>query len=117
MDRQLLLFVADEYDDRTCMYCKTEQEAKSFCKHLDGLGKRWRSGERYTNKNHYSYYESEGGTVYYFNQGTYGSRKDAYINQDTVLNYDEFIWDVEQAIADTSPLLTFDQLFDQQITI
>lgn len=85
-------FDADLYDDQSyVMYCATEEEAKSFTNHLDMLGRRWHSGDRYADATHfYGYGYPETGVYYLFNIGLHGTTRHEHYK---VLNYADFIWE------------------------
>lgn len=52
--------------------CKTEEEAKDFCKQMDLHGLKWRSGESYLKVNNYRWIQSE---TCYSNKGEYDEVK------------------------------------------
>ena len=97
------------YDRHTCMSFKNRKEHDAFCAYLDSVGKRWVTGERYTEHNHFDRYHEM--TVYYFNAGTYGHlnnvRKEAEI-----LNFADFYYNKDDTPLETELDITFDQLFD-----
>ena len=99
------IFNADDYGDGVCMRCETDEEHDAFCEYLNSIDKRWRSGDRYTNRDYRNKYN--GTMVYYFNQGCFASMSDAEALGDTILYYKDFSWDFQpEDVA-----LTFDQLF------
>ena len=75
-----------KYPGKYAMHCKTEEEAKEFCKVMHEAGRKWRNGEaslKYTN-----WGDCKGETVYYFNEGMYGHTQEA---QDyTILEWSDF---------------------------
>ena len=82
-------FNINDYKGKYVMHCKTKDEAKNFCAYLDGVGKRWRSGERYTDDTYYDRYLED--TVYEFNTNQLDdircSREDGY----TILEWEDFM--------------------------
>ena len=102
-----ILFHPENYDLTACMSFKSKEECVAFSKYLDSIGKRWRSGERYTEQN---YYNGNPDVVYLFNQGTFSHERDALRSGYTVLNYGDFYYNSEDA-PPPSISLTFEQLF------
>lgn len=60
-------------DQKVVMHCKTEEEAKDFCRVMDEAGLRWVTGERYTNVLEYERYRQK--TCYQFNCGRFASKE------------------------------------------
>ena len=54
-----------------CMHCKTEEEAKDFCREMEKAGLRWSSGPSYLESSCFDFYKDL--TCYYFNEGAYES--------------------------------------------
>lgn len=52
------------------IHCNTEEKAETLLSAFDKMGKKWNSGNRYTEFNNWQYNKQE--TVYY-NEGTYGN--------------------------------------------
>lgn len=48
----------NEYN-KIAVYCKTEEEAKDFCKRMHEHGMKWCSGESYLKETNYEFYEEE----------------------------------------------------------
>ena len=84
-------FVVNEYRfNKFVMHCKTLEESKTFCKYLDSVGRKWESGERYTeNSRYYSY---SGRTCYNFNEGKIGHTGYYERSNYTVLEFEDFDW-------------------------
>lgn len=40
-------FNINKYEGNYAMHCKTEEEAKIFCRYLDSVGRRWADGTSY----------------------------------------------------------------------
>lgn len=102
-------FNIDDYSGKYVMHCVTEEEAERFCEYLDSVGRKWSSLQRYTKFTNFDSYLSK--TVYYFNEGTFGTldlvdRKKYY-----VLRFSDFDWydDVELSMS-------FDEMFGENQT-
>lgn len=85
-------FNINKYEGNYAMHCKTEEEAKIFCRYLNSVGRRWGSGHSYismTNRDDYG-----PNTCYSFNSGTYCD-KIYYLthNRYTILEFSDFEWD------------------------
>ncbi len=46
-------------DNKIAVHCKTEEEAKDFCKQMRGQGMKWRNGKSYMEKTNYEEYKGE----------------------------------------------------------
>lgn len=46
-------------DNKIAVHCKTEEEAKDFCKQMHEHGMEWCSGESYLKETNYEFYEEE----------------------------------------------------------
>lgn len=68
-------FNLDDYKGNYAMHCKTLEEAKDFCKFLHRSGRKWRDKTSYLTRVEWDRHREN--TVYYFNDGTYGSIRDA----------------------------------------
>ena len=64
-------FNLEDYKGNYVMHCKTEEEAKDFCRVLHEAGRRWFAGDYYLENNCFDKYKSE--TGYNFNNGTYAN--------------------------------------------
>ena len=73
------------------MHCKTETEAKAFCKEMHNAGLTWITGGSYIGDEEWGFYEEE--TCYEFNKGKYAEIgyfiKYGYV----VLEYEDYIQD------------------------
>lgn len=86
-------FRLEDYEGNYAMHCDTEEKAKHFLKILAKNGRKWYDGDEYTE---YTYFDvCKKGTVYYFNDGTYGSIMKC---ETTVLEFDDFDWTNPQSI-------------------
>lgn len=84
----MFYFDITKYCGKYAMHCKTEKEAKEFCKFLHECGRKWYSGESYAETTNFDVYKSN--TIYFFNEGLYGKigyKEDEY----TTLEFDNFI--------------------------
>lgn len=62
-------FNIEDYKGNFVMHCKTEEEAKDFCRYLDSLGRKWSDGTKYTELTFWCVYKDN--TCYDFNNGKY----------------------------------------------
>jgi hypothetical protein len=82
-------FNIDNYKGNYVMHCKTEEEAKDFCKYLHSLGRKWYAGNSYLKDTCWDDYEEN--TGYYFNKGTFGHIHTAYRYGYTILEWSDFM--------------------------
>lgn len=82
-------FNIDDYKGKYVMHCKTEEEAKDFCKRLDSLGRRWINKESYLNKTQWQVCKSE--TCYCFNVGTFSNINYFKENMYIILEWSDFM--------------------------
>jgi len=78
-----------DYKSKYAMHCKTEEEAKEFCRLMYEDGRKWFSGDSYLEIINWGDYKSA--TCYYFNGGTFGeikncAKKEGY----TILEWADF---------------------------
>lgn len=85
-------FNINKYEGNYAMHCKTEEEAKIFCRYLDSVGRRWGSGYSYISMTNWDDYGPN--TCYSFNSGTYCD-KIYYLTHNcyTILEFSDFEWD------------------------
>ena len=77
-----------DYKGNCVMRCKTEEEAKEFCRLMHEDGRKWFSGDSYLEIINWGDYKSA--TCYNFNDGTFG-RKDCFIRRHyTILKWVDF---------------------------
>lgn len=84
-------FNINKYEGNYAMHCKTEEEAKIFCRYLDSVGRRWADGTSYMSMTNWNYGPD---TCYTFNSGTYCDK--TYFltcNYYTILEFSDFKWD------------------------
>ena len=82
-------FNINDYKGKYVMHCKTKGEAKNFCAYLDSVGRKWCTGDRYTDNNRYDCYREN--TVYYFNKDTYCDISEARERNYTILEWKNFM--------------------------
>lgn len=82
-------FNIDNYKGKYVMHCKTEEEAKTFCKYLHNIGHMWSSGDSYLSENYWSFYKAS--TCYNFNTDGYGNKQ--YYEEEgyTILEMEDFM--------------------------
>lgn len=85
-------FNINKYEGNYAMHCKTEEEAKIFCRYLDSVGRKWGSGTSYMSMTNWDDYGPD--TCYSFNSGTCCDK--TYFlthNRYTILEFSDFEWD------------------------
>lgn len=83
-------FDINEYQGKFAMHCKTEDEAKVFCKYLHDIGKRWNNGDSFLDKTYF--FDHQENTCYAFGINKY-SNLSTLLGQDyTILEFSDFIW-------------------------
>ena len=82
-------FDIEKYAGNYVMHCKTEEEAKDFCKYLDSIGRTWLSGAKYVDNSHWSDYGPN--TTYWFNSGLYDCIEYATVTYATILEWSDFM--------------------------
>ena len=85
-------FNINKYEGNYAMHCKTEEEAKIFCRYLNSVGRRWGSGHSYISMTNWDDYGPN--TCYSFNSGTYCD-KIYYLTHNcyTIPEFSDFEWD------------------------
>lgn len=75
------------------MHCKTQEEAKAFCKEMHNAGLTWKYKlkDEYNYINNTSYHAYKEKTCYYFNDGMYGDVDNAKKNGYIVLEYSDYM--------------------------
>lgn len=76
------------YQGQFAMHCKTEKEARSFCDYLHSMGRRWCTGKSYKDSTNYHVHGKH--TVYFFNDGSYGSTEMCYNYGYKILEWSDF---------------------------
>ena len=91
------IFEFYNYKGNYVMHCKTEKEARDFCKTMHEAGRVWESTYTYEEKIYWETYEQD--TCYNFNSGTYCNVQH-YIDEDyVVLEWSDFIQDPRETIV------------------
>lgn len=84
-------FNINDYEGKYAMHCKTEEEAKIFCRYLDSVGRKWSSEDSYLSMTNWYSYGPD--TCYSFNNGTY-CEKTYFLTLDyTIFEFGDFEWD------------------------
>jgi hypothetical protein len=90
-------FDIKNYPGSYVMHCKTEEDAWNFCRYLHCMGKKWVTDRTYIEVQ--NFHASEGGTVYFYNEGKcvpyvryYKDRLDNFSDKHIILNFEDFDW-------------------------
>ena len=86
-------FDINNYKGRYVMHCKTEAEAREFCNYLHSIGRKWDTRESYLDLTDWTTYKEH--TVYYFNEGMFGSCNCEDVDSYTILEFSDFDWTKE----------------------
>lgn len=85
-------FNINDYPGKYVMHCKTEEEAKDFCRVLHEAGRKWDNGNSYIDKTYYDNHKEL--TCYYFNEGMFAGKyfiKEDYDGPYTILEWSDFM--------------------------
>ena len=82
-------FNINDYPGKYVMHCKTEEEAKDFCRVLHEAGRKWCDNESYINSTNWFSYKKE--TCYFFNRGEYSSVSFFKKANYTILEWSDFM--------------------------
>lgn len=82
-------FRFEDYQVNYVMWCKTEEEAKDFCRVMHESGRKWNSGDSYIESTKFLEYLDE--TCYNFNMNTYSDRDDYIVMGFTILEWSDFM--------------------------
>lgn len=82
-------FNIDDYKGKYVMHCKTEEEAKIFCKYLHNIEHMWSNGDSYLSKNYWNDYKES--TCYEFNTDSYCSKWFYEERGYTILEMEDFM--------------------------
>ena len=74
--------------NKIAVHCKTEEEAKDFCRQMHGQGMKWRNGESYLKNTNYDMHNE--GTCYYGN-GEYSTRDFAEKYNYKILEWSDYM--------------------------
>lgn len=83
------VFNFDDCKGRYVMHCKNFKEANDFCQVMDKAGKVWCNGDKYIENIKYDEYMSN--TVYYFNEGKYGTLPLVDRKHNIILEWSDFM--------------------------
>ena len=85
-------FNINDYPGKYAMHCKTEEEAKDFCRVLHEAGRKWCTGVSYLENTNWSN-TLYGTRIYYnFNRGMYASDESTYTCEGyTILEWSDFM--------------------------
>lgn len=75
-------------DNKIAVHCKTEEEAKDFCRQMHGHGMKWCNGESYLKNTNYNVHHE--GTCYY-GSGEYSSRDFAEKYNYKILEWSDYM--------------------------
>lgn len=76
---------------KVAMHCPEEWQAILFCQFLNNLGLCWSAGNSYNKTNYWQ--DNTVNTVYYFNEGSYGTVASARMNGYRILEISDYILD------------------------
>ena len=82
-------FNINNYKGKYVMHCKTEEEAKDFCKFLESIGLEWRSGRSYLEHTDWKHYMEN--ICYDFNRKQRSSLEYYKGNNYTILEWSDFM--------------------------
>ncbi len=82
-------FNINNYKGKYVMHCKTEEEAKDFCKFLESIGLEWRSGRSYLEHTDWKHYMEN--ICYDFNRRQRSSLEYYKENNYTILEWSDFM--------------------------
>lgn len=81
-------FRFEDYQGDYVMWCKTEEEAKDFCRVMHESGRKWKSGKSYKINNWILYKEH---MCYVFNDNMFISKDDAIDDGYKILKWEDFM--------------------------
>lgn len=84
-------FNINDYKGKYVMRCKTEEEAKDFCRVLHEVGRTWLAGGSYLEENYWWDCCSDNTICYNFNEGMRGSTKYYSSGGYTILEWSDFM--------------------------
>jgi len=82
-------FKFEDYIGKYVMHCKTEKEAKDFCKVMDEDGRKWSTGVSYIDNPKYENYETE--TCYALDNWVYADSGFFKTQGYTILEWEDFM--------------------------
>ena len=84
-----MIFRFEDYKGKYVMWCKTEEEAKDFCRVMHESGRKWKSGDSYIKYPRFSEHLTE--TCYNFNDDSYCYKNWYKIHGHTILKWENFM--------------------------
>lgn len=91
---KVIKFDLERYEgELVVMHCPEEWQAELFCKFLHNAGRMWKDGDAYLSTTMWNDYKES--TIYYFNEGLYGSISDVTALDYTKLNISDYIFDTD----------------------
>ena len=75
-------------DNKIAVHCKTEEEAKDFCKQMHGQGMKWHNGERYLKNTNYDMFNER---TCYYGDGEYSSSDFAENHNYKILEWSDYM--------------------------
>lgn len=82
-------FNLDDYKGKYVMHCKTEEEAKDFCRVLHEAGRKWNNDSHYLYDTKWNYNQES--TCYNFNKGSLSSAGSYLAHGYAVLSWSDFM--------------------------
>lgn len=75
-------------NNKIAVYCKTENEAKDFCRKMHEHGLRWSSGRSYLISTYWGTYKTN---MCYGNHGTYGDYSSFIVSDYSILEWSNYM--------------------------
>lgn len=88
-------FNIENYAGNYAMHCKTEAEAKRFCRYLNNIGRTWCDGTNYLCENEWSVYGDQ--TCYAFNENKCGWKSLYERENAIILEFSDFDWNENES--------------------
>ena len=89
------------------MHCPTKESAEFFCAYLDAVGRKWCSGQRYTQDTHWDFDGED--TCYAFNDNTRSDIGWFQREGHPILEFYDFDWG--DSDEHSEPKMSFDEVF------
>ena len=83
-------FDISKYVGKYVMHVTTEEQDRIFREYLHSVGRKWRSGDSYLERERYDEYKNK--TCYNFNNNSYDHKSHYVLNGYTILNFNDFDW-------------------------
>lgn len=88
-EQNMKRFDINDYKGDYVMHCTTEEQAKTFCKYLHSVGRKWASGLSYLEKTYWN--DTKKDTCYNFNNDMY-NHINTYKGNSIILEFGDFYW-------------------------